>query len=126
MKVISIKGIILGTITVMVATVVASIALYAAVGRKLPAEELYTNTENLLWSVFGGTVSTIIGGYVTAKIAKNYPYVNALALGVIWFIIGIIITFGVKTYPLWFIIVGFVVNFPAVLLGAYLGKPKVK
>jgi len=127
MKDISIKGIVVGAVVYMVAIIPTSFVLYlyAAFGRKLPVEKLYTDTGNLLGCVFFSIVCAIIGGYVTGKIAKNRPYANALALGIILLVIGIIFPFTGKPYPLWFILAGDITHFPAIFFGAYLSKTKV-
>lgn len=131
MKGISIQGIVVGIIADMLAIIAIDefVAIYAAVGRELPVKELCTNTENLLWCFFGDAIPTVIGGYVTGKIAKDRPYANALALSIISLVIAIIIYFTTEIYSkphsLWPILAGYIVYLPAVFLGAYLSKLKL-
>ena len=70
----------------------------------------------LLWSLFIGTFSTVIGGFIAAKIGKLAPYKNAAVIGVLGVVIGVIL--GGET-PLWFDVTAFLTVIPAALLGGY-------
>jgi hypothetical protein len=66
-----------------------------------------------------GTASTVVGGFLVARIARSIPYFNALAYGVIGMILSTLTT---AELPTWFRVVGIGVTVPASLLGAYFGK----
>jgi hypothetical protein len=66
-----------------------------------------------------GTASTVVGGFLVARIARSIPYFNALAYGVIGMVLGTLTT---GELPTWFRVVGLGATVPASLLGAYLGK----
>jgi uncharacterized membrane protein AbrB (regulator of aidB expression) len=66
-----------------------------------------------------GTITTILGGFLAAKIAKKYPYFNAAAFGVIGIVIGLVLSSDV---PLWFEIIGYLSTLPAALYGGHLAK----
>jgi|SRR6185436_4171110 hypothetical protein len=71
-----------------------------------------------LWSsVVLGSVTTAAGGYFVARIAKSYPYFNALALGLLGAAFGLLFW---PQYPLWFNVLGLLLVVPATLLGAHL------
>ena len=73
----------------------------------------------LLSALAYGTITTILGGYLAARLAKRLPYFNAGALGLANIAIGIILA---GSSPLWFDIVGFFVTLPAALFGGHLSK----
>ena len=66
-----------------------------------------------------GTASTVVGGFLVARIARRIPYFNALGYGVLGMVLGTLMT---GELPLWFRIVGIGVTVPASLLGAYFGR----
>ena len=66
-----------------------------------------------------GTASTVVGGFLVARIARSIPYFNALAYGVISMVLSTLTT---GELPAWFRVVGIGITVPASLLGAYFGK----
>ena len=76
----------------------------------------------LLSALAYGTITTILGGYLAARLAKSLPYFNAGALGLAGIAIGLILA---GSSPLWFDIVGFFVTLPAALFGGHLFKRDV-
>ncbi|HKQ15760.1 MAG TPA: hypothetical protein VJT80_20145 [Steroidobacteraceae bacterium] len=66
-----------------------------------------------------GTASTVVGGFLVARIARRIPYFNALAYGVLGMVLSTLTT---GELPLWFRVVGIGLTVPASLLGAYFGK----
>ena len=76
----------------------------------------------LLSALAYGTITTILGGYLAARLAKRLPYFNAGALGLAGIAIGLILA---GSSPLWFDIVGFFVTLPAALFGGHLSKRDV-
>jgi hypothetical protein len=69
-----------------------------------------------------GTASTVVGGFLVARIARRIPYFNALAYGVLGMLLSTLTT---GELPLWFRVVGIGLTVPASLLGAYFGKRPV-
>ena len=69
-----------------------------------------------------GTASTVVGGFLVARIARRIPYFNALAYGVLGMVLSTLTT---GELPLWFRVVGIGLTVPASLLGAYFGKRPV-
>ncbi|MEO8062631.1 MAG: hypothetical protein ABI821_07765 [Pseudomonadota bacterium] len=76
------------------------------------------SSEFLMSRVILGTVTTIGGGYLAARLAKTYPYYNGLGIG----LIGVL--FGVLQWsdPVWLCILGILSAIPASIYGAHLAK----
>lgn len=69
-----------------------------------------------------GTATTILGGYVCARIAKVFPYYNGLAIG----IVGLVFTLLVMgEAPWWYSALGLLMALPASIYGAHLAKPHI-
>ncbi|MGH8175271.1 MAG: hypothetical protein ACREV5_03290 [Steroidobacter sp.] len=66
-----------------------------------------------------GTASTVLGGYLTARLARELQYFNALAFGALGVLLGVLTSAGL---PLWFRVIGLGFTIPAALFGAYLCK----
>ena len=74
----------------------------------------------LIGSLILGTLSTIAGGYVAARIAKKEPYLNSGAIGVLGVLYGAL--FPMEDYPAWFSVIGYVSTIPAAVLGGHLAQ----
>jgi hypothetical protein len=69
-----------------------------------------------------GTATTILGGYLCARIAKVFPYYNGLAIG----IVGLVFTLLVMgEAPVWYTALGLLMALPASIYGAHLAKPHI-
>jgi len=81
-------------------------------------EAILDSSEFLMSRVILGTVTTIAGGYLAARLAKTYPYYNGLGIG----LIGVI--FGILQWgdPLWLNFFGLIMNIPASIYGAHIAK----
>jgi hypothetical protein len=66
-----------------------------------------------------GTASTVVGGFLVARIARSIPYFNALAYGGIGMVLSSLTT---GELPTWFRVVGIGLTVPASLLGAYFSR----
>jgi hypothetical protein len=69
-----------------------------------------------------GTGSTVVGGFLVARIARSIPYFNALAYGALGVVLSTLTT---SALPTWFRVLGIGLTIPAALAGAYLVKRKV-
>ena len=110
MKRLSILGIIVGVLVTGALDMI--IAVVAAVALTPGFLGLY---------VVVGTLATIAGCYVAARIGKQAPYLNSAIVGAVGAAFGVALASG---YPLWFNIVSFALLIPAVLLGARLARPR--
>ena len=61
-----------------------------------------------------GTLTTVVGGYLAARLARTVPYFNALAFGIVGILFGVAAAGDV---PPWYQIIGFGLALPAALLG---------
>lgn len=126
---ISLKALVLGFLLVLVLDAAVGIGLLALHGGDLFVEgqsdeemaaaldALTKSASFLLFSILLGTLTTVLGGYVAARIAKRYPYFNGLALGVLGAVFGLAFW---SEYPLWFNLAALASVVPASLLGAHL------
>ncbi|MBB6096116.1 hypothetical protein HNQ60_005007 [Povalibacter uvarum] len=131
MQGISIKAIVLATLAVFGIDFVSSLVLFAMFGGPpldAPKEQieaalaaLNEDAGYLLTALVLGTASTVVGGYLTARLAPTLPYYNALAFGVLGVAISIPFSTGV---PTWVRVLGLGLGIPAALAGAYLSKRK--
>jgi len=120
MKGLSIKGIVLGIVSVLIVDVAAGISMVYLFSGTIVAggtEALGRETAPLIFSLFTGTLSTVLGGYVAARLGKEAPYKNSLVIGVAGFGSGFLF---LHEYPVWFNLFGFATVIPAALFGGYL------
>ena len=116
---VNIKAVLLGFGAVLLLDTLAGLVLYAVLGVEGTAEHAASEASaspGFLWSsVVLGSLTTAAGGYLAARIAKSYPYFNALALGLLGAVFGFLFW---PQYPLWFNILDLLLVVPAALLGA--------
>lgn len=127
---IDIRAILLATLAVFGIDFVSSIALFAVFGDQVAngseeqvrnvVEALSKNPGYLRTALVLGTASTVVGGFLVARIARRIPYFNALAYGLLGIALSLLWTGGET--PTWFTVVGIGLTVPAALLGAYFGK----
>ena len=99
-------------------------------------EEQQKHGFNILWmnilAIIYRVVFTIIGGYVTAKLAPSKPMKHVLILGIIGTIIAIIGNIVVanipemaNVLPLWFSIALVITAFPSIWIGGKLATKNI-
>ncbi|HEY7640414.1 MAG TPA: hypothetical protein VH814_11860 [Steroidobacteraceae bacterium] len=125
-----IRAILLATLAVFGIDYFSGIALFAMFSEPLPnasdeqvkaaVTALMHDSGYLRAALLLGTASTVVGGYLVARIARQIPYFNALAYGVLGVLLSIV--WVGEEPPAWFKVVGIGVTVPAALLGAYFGK----
>jgi hypothetical protein len=83
------------------------------------ARQVTQTTAYVPWMMLFGTATTVGGGYLAARIARNIPYYHGLAMG----ILGILFIFVTWDGELgWMNVLGLLVTIPASLYGAHLAK----
>lgn len=127
MRDVNIKTILLVTLAVFGIDFVTSILVLGAFSDlaanatpeqvRVALPELYSNTGYVTWTLILGTASTVVGGYLTARLVRSVPYFNALAFGVLGVLLGILMSTDV---PTWLRVLGNLPTIPAALAGAYL------
>jgi hypothetical protein len=125
MQGLSIRGIIIAVVVTLIAGGVAGVGLTLALGGwPLDSEEamdaLTMSTPFLVGSLILGILSTVLGGFVAARIAKTRHYANAAVIGVLGVIFGV---FLAGWDPLWVDAIGLLLTIPAALLGGHLAIP---
>lgn len=128
---ISIKAIILASLAVLGVDILSHTLLTQmfggpGFGSGLSDEQLRAAYQVLLQDVrfltlglILGTASTVLGGYLAARLARSVPYWNALAFGVLGLLLSAI---GSGDLPTWFKVIGLFFTLPAALLGGHLAK----
>lgn len=131
MSSISVRAVILASLAVLGVDILSSLLLTQmfggpSFGSGLSEEEIRRAYQVLLQDVrylsFGlilGTASTVLGGYLAARLARTMPYFNALAFGVLGLLISAI---GAGDVPTWFKLFGLALTLPAALIGGHLAK----
>ena len=124
------KAVVLGALLVLVLDLVVSTVLLVVLGgeaisQSQPDEQalhaVASGPSYLLASLVLGTLTTVVGGYAVARIAKRYQYFNGLALGVLGTLVGLAF---LSSTPVWFSVLGLVTVIPASLLGSHIAVRK--
>jgi hypothetical protein len=121
---ISIKGIVLGYIAGNVTSITLGL-MFALVAGPLFFEDMHdpitlgSTTSVLLSSILFNALSTVVGGYIAARVAKEATYLNSGMIGVIVIVLGLL--FGGE-HPLWFNVLAYISIPPSALLGGYLAS----
>ena len=85
------------------------------------SELVQQNDAYLFAALVLGTLTTVVGGYVTARLARQLPLLNACAMGVLGVGLGILLSSQSES-PLWLDIFGTLVTLPAAIAGGYWGR----
>lgn len=131
MQNISIRAVILATLAVLGIDILSGMVLTQMFGgpgwdTELSKEEIQRAYQVLMQDVryltlglLLGTASTVLGGYLAARLARSMPYYNALAFGVFGILISMI---GAGDLPTWVKVVGLGLSVPAAVLGGHIAK----
>lgn len=66
-----------------------------------------------------GTATTVLGGYLAARLARRIPYYHGLAMG----IVGLLFSLALwRSDMIWLDYVGLVITIPASIFGAHLAR----
>jgi hypothetical protein len=69
-----------------------------------------------------GSLTTVAGAYLAARIAKRIPYYHGLAIGIIGVAFGLVFW---SDDPIWLDYLGLVITIPLSLLGAHLARRRM-
>jgi hypothetical protein len=67
-----------------------------------------------------GTATTVGGGYLAARIARQFPYYNGLAMGLVGLALQLYLW---RMNPLWMNIISVITVIPMSIWGAHIAKP---
>jgi CBS domain containing-hemolysin-like protein len=133
MKYIDIRAIVLATLAVFGIDSVSEIVLFSSFSNlpagasdeqvKAVAAALAVDPGYLRAALILGTASTVVGGFLVARLARQIPYFNALAYGVLGMALSMVFSaMAIANFPVWFRVVAIGITVPASLLGAYFGR----
>jgi CBS domain containing-hemolysin-like protein len=80
------------------------------------------NQGYLISALILGTASTVVGGYLAARLARTVPYFNALAFGALGLVVSALTS---EDLPTWFKVLGFGLTLPAALFGGHVAKQQL-
>jgi hypothetical protein len=132
---ISIKAVVLATLAVLGVDILSGALLINAFGgpaldANLSEEQmrqaflvLFQDSRYLVLALLLGTASTVLGGYLAARLAGGVPYFNALAFGAVALLMSLL-TSG--DLPTWFKVVGYGLTLPAAVLGGHMAKLRME
>jgi MFS family permease len=132
MRSISIKAVLIGTVFGLFLDLLTGVALTFTLGHSALSSETTSADAGavlesiarqpgfLVWSLVLGALTTVIAGYLAARIARRLPYMNAAAAGVVGLVLGALLADG--SLPLWFNVPAFALLLPCALLGGHLAK----
>jgi hypothetical protein len=70
-----------------------------------------------------GTGISVGAGYFTARLAKDFPLYNGLAIGIVSFVFDL---FFIGESPVWFEVVGMSLTIPSCIYGANLARKRLR
>ena len=129
MREISIKAVIVGLVADVGGTAafffvfaILGGILLSSTGRGMEELETYTKTTGfLVLSSFGGSLFSVFGGYVSARIAGRAEIKNASATGTLSAMTGVLfLILSSGSSPLWLDILALIAIVPCSMLGGYL------
>jgi hypothetical protein len=126
------KAVAFGVLADVLATFVGSIVLFAVLGSFMVSQgaspenldaNLMSSDVTILLGLALGLACTVLGGYVTARVARRREYYHALLTGIVVLVLGEVMLSGSPDgAPLAVRIIGNILVIPAALVGAYLCK----
>jgi hypothetical protein len=130
---ISIQAIVLASLAVFGVDIVWSFLLIGVFGgpgldSSLPNEQilaamhvLQQDTRYLTCALILSSASTVLGGFLAARLAGAFPYFNAFVFG----ILGLVLSgLAISDVPTWFKVSGLALTLPAALLGGHIAKQR--
>src|SRR5262245_53904821 len=115
MRGVSLKAVLLATAATLGLDIVSGMLLLSLLGgeslsptlteeqRRTAIMALASNPSFMVPSLLLGTITTVVGGYLTARIAKTLPYMNSCAFGLLGVVIAIMTS---QDLPLWYSVLG--------------------
>jgi hypothetical protein len=86
-------------------------------------KDILENTSCLFWLMLFGSATTIGGGYLAARIARQIPYYHGLAMGIVG-IVYIVVQWDSDRPGLGWL--GLLITIPLALFGAHLAKRQLE
>ena len=129
MRDISIKAVIIGLVADVGGTAafffvfaILGAILLSSMGRGMEELDVYAKTTGfLVLSSFGGSLFSVFGGYISARIAARAEIKNACATGTLSAVTGVLfLILSPGSSPLWLDLLALIAIVPCSALGGYL------
>jgi hypothetical protein len=121
MKNVSIKAVLLGLVSLIILDELGGILLTLTLTGDLSTETrtaMQFDTLFLLLRMFVGSAALVGAGFISEKIAKSTGLINAGIVGIVSVILTVLVLDG--TYPVWYLILSYLYQFPSALAGGYI------
>jgi hypothetical protein len=131
MRRVSLKALLISSVVMLALDTVGGIIMTILFGREsfqegmtpqqtqAALEAINQSNGFLLAGLAYGTTTTIVGGYLAARLAKTFPYFNAAAFGLVGIALSVLLA---SDSPLWFTSIGLLSTLPAALFGGHLAR----
>lgn len=120
MENVSIKGLVIAIVITLILNIVIGVVGLTIFAEGMTEESMLAiekQTNFLLYALVTGVLSTVLGGYISARYGVLAPYKNSAVFGIIGILFGLLLaTFD----PVWFDVVGLLSVIPAAMIGGYL------
>jgi hypothetical protein len=121
MKNVSIKGVLLGLISLIVLDELGGILLTLALAGDISTDirkAIQFDTLFLILRMFVGAAALVCAGFISEKISKSSSLINSGIVGVI----SVMLTVWAlgDAYPLWYLLLSYLYQFPSALAGGYI------
>ena len=121
MKNISIKGVLLGLVSLILLDELGGVLLTLALAGNISTETraaIQFDHLYLTLRMFVGAAALIGAGFITEKIAKSKGLINSSIIGIVSVILTVLVLND--TYPLWYLTLSYLYQFPSALAGGYI------
>ena len=121
MKNISIKGILLGLVSFIIIDELGGVLLTLVLAGDITTDirtAIQSDTLFLILRMFVGAAALVAAGFISEKLAKSNSLINAGILGLVSVILTVLVLGD--TYPIWYLILSYLYQFPSALLGGYI------
>lgn len=127
MKNLSIKGVLLGLVVLIVLDELGGILLTLALAGDISAEirtAIQFDTTFLILRMFVGAAALVGAGFISEKLAKSNGLLNSGIIGIVSVVLTVLVL--EDTYPLWYLVLSYLYQFPAALAGGYIYFKRVQ
>jgi len=125
MKNISIKGVLLGLIALIVldelGAILLTLALAGDISTNIRAEMQY-DVLFLVLRMFVGALALVGAGFISEKVANNCTLINSGIVGIVSVVLTVLVLGD--TYPVWYLVLSYLYQFPFALAGGYIYTKK--
>ncbi|MFT5758292.1 MAG: hypothetical protein ACI9LM_003031 [Alteromonadaceae bacterium] len=121
MKNVSIKGILLGLVSLIVLDEFGGILLTLVLAGDISKDIIVAmqhDTLFLIFRMFVGAAALVGAGFISEKVAKSSGVINSVIIGIVSVILTVLVLGD--TYPLWYLVLSYLYQFPSALAGGYI------